>query len=236
MKRLLITLFAVSATLFASAQDVIFLGENDSIVAKVISIGTSEITYQKWTNLEGPVYSLSISQIVAIRYQNGTIDDFNIHDVGNNEENSASIPDDFVWRYKFSYMVGEQEMSKLEFQQWLKEQQCWEAYNQFRKGRSITIAGWLLMSVGVAEGLGVTLLGLAGGSSKKSNNSTLRIGMAVFGGCLVVASVPTIVVGYKKMHNAVDVYNVSCSKNKLAVQPYWAVQASSDGIGLAYHF
>jgi hypothetical protein len=48
----------VAISALANAQDVIILEGNDSIVAKVLSIGTSEINYRRWNNLEGPIYSI----------------------------------------------------------------------------------------------------------------------------------------------------------------------------------
>ena len=227
MKRLFITLLAVSATLFASAQDVIFLGANDSIVGKVISIGTSEITYKKWTNLEGPIYSLSINQIAAIRYANGTYDFLNnkTSPVVTNTNNAVS-----VIRSGNSYMYGDLVMNKGEFEDWLKEQNCSAACMQFTSGRKTANAGWALMATGLMADLVGTIIVV-----KAKNVSGPGAVLMGIGGALEIACIPTIAVGYSKMHRSVDVYNASC-KSTASVQPYWAVQASSNGIGLAYHF
>ena len=155
MKRLFTMLLIISATLFVSAQDVIFLGANDSIVGKVISVGASEITYQKWTNLEGPVYSLSTNQIAAIRYANGTYDFFNnkTSSFATNTNNGV-----FVIRSGNTYMYGDLVMNKIAFEDWLKDQNCPAAYQQFNAGRKTAATGWGLMISGLTLDLVGTIL------------------------------------------------------------------------------
>lgn len=66
-------------------------------------------------------------------------------------------------------------------------------------------------------------------------NSTLALAALYYVGAFsIVASIPTISVGYAKMHNSVDVYNVACTTAQ--VRPYWSIQTSNNGIGLAYNF
>lgn len=227
MKRLLFTLLVAFATLCVSAQDVIFLSENDSVVAKVISVGTSEITYQKWSNLQCPTYSMSINQIAAIRYANGTYDFFKNQTVPvvTNQSNVSSLI-----RSGNTYMYGDLVMNKDAYKTWLAEQNCPAAYKQFNSGYYTASAGWFMMVMGLALDLG----SIAVYATNKNQNSA-AIAMGVVGGCLEIACIPTLIVGYSKMHKSVDVYNASC-KTASATQSYWAIQASSNGLGLAYHF
>ena len=229
MKRLFITLLTVLATLFTFAQDVVFLGENDSIVAMVISVSTSEITYQKWTNLQGPIYSMPINQIAAIRYANGTYDFFTNKSapIVITINNTTSVV-----RNGNTYMYGDLVMNKGKFAEWLNEQNCPSAYQQFSSGLRIASGGWCLMALGLAIDLGSVILYA---TNKSSRPSVPAVALGVIGGALEIACIPTIAVGYSKMHRSVYVYNASCSKTA-SVQPYWAVQASSNGLGLAYHF
>lgn len=81
MKRLFLILaaavFAVNVIADRSvAYDVIYWGSNDSVQAKVLTIGENEVTYRIWSNMQGPIYSISKSEIIAIRYANGTYDIF----------------------------------------------------------------------------------------------------------------------------------------------------------------
>lgn len=54
-----------------NAQDMIVTRNGDVIQAKVTKIGTTEVDYKKWSNQDGPTYSIAISSILAINYQNG---------------------------------------------------------------------------------------------------------------------------------------------------------------------
>lgn len=77
MKHGLLLLFLV---LFASAraQDVIIKRNGDEIQAKISKVSENEIEYRKWTNLEGPLYTLKTSEIFMIKYKNGEKDVFDI--------------------------------------------------------------------------------------------------------------------------------------------------------------
>jgi len=55
------------------------------------------------------------------------------------------------------------------------------------------------------------------------------------GSSVEMAAIATIATGYYKMHHTVDVYNTHCYKRP-EPRPYWALQASEKGIGLAYKF
>ena len=230
MKRLFTTVLTVSATLFAVAQDVIFLGSNDSIVAKVISVGTSEITYQKWTNLQGPTYSMSINDVAAIRYANGTYDFFsNKSNVSKEKSNQNSSI--MLTRSGNTYYYGNRVMNKDSMLEWLETQNCSAAYTQFRKGLKIANVGWCLMVTGIAADIiGAVLIG-----TSKGERSIPGITLSCVGGALEIACIPTIAVGYSKMHQIVNVYNISCGTTA-QVRPYWSLQASNNGIGLAYNF
>ena len=225
MKRIILMISIVSLSLLAMAQDVIFRNSTDSIVAKVLSIGTKEITYQKWSNLEGPIYTILIKDVAAIRYANGSYDFFN------NKTSPAVANDDFtpVVRTGNTYMYGDLVMNNNSFEDWLKEQNCSAAYTQFSAGRKTANAGWALMITGLLMDITGTILAV------KVRNAPFGYIFVGIGGALEIACIPTLIVGYTKMHNSVNVYNVSC-KSTAFVKPYWAVQASSTGIGLAYHF
>ena len=230
MKRIVIMLFVVVSTLFATAQDVIFLGANDSIVAKVLSVGTSEITYKKWSNLEGPDYSISINQIAAIRYANGTYDFFNKNNTNSPQETSPSANKMQLTRSGNTYYYGNQVMNKQATLDWLSTQNCPDAYNQFKSGLKIANAGWVCMGLG----LGLDLISAIMAASGRSTRGIV-VGLGVIGGALEIACIPTIAVGYSKMHQTVNVYNVSC-RTTAQVKTYWSLQTSNNGVGLAYNF
>ena len=59
------------------SQDVILKKDNTTIVSKVLEINTTEIKYKKWSNQDGPIYSISRSEVTRITYQNGEVEKFN---------------------------------------------------------------------------------------------------------------------------------------------------------------
>lgn len=69
--------FVVFSAAVGFAQDVIVMKDGSTILAKVLKITKTEVTYKKYNNLQGPEYTMSISDIVSINYENGTKEDFN---------------------------------------------------------------------------------------------------------------------------------------------------------------
>jgi hypothetical protein len=49
---------------------------SENIIVKVIEVGTTEVKYKKQDNLNGPMFSILKSDLLMIKYENGTTDDF----------------------------------------------------------------------------------------------------------------------------------------------------------------
>jgi hypothetical protein len=60
-----------------NAQDLIVLRDGNIIEAKVLEISSSEIKYKRFTHLDGPTIVVQTSDVLSIRYENGTVDVFN---------------------------------------------------------------------------------------------------------------------------------------------------------------
>ena len=71
MKRVSIVLAFLLCSCMLSAQDIITKKDGTDIQAKVTEVGQSTISYKKYSNLDGPLYTISISDIVMITYENG---------------------------------------------------------------------------------------------------------------------------------------------------------------------
>ena len=61
----------VSESFFVSAQDTILFNSGDEILVKVTEVNDTEIKYQLWVNLSGPVYTKKVSEIFMIKYNGG---------------------------------------------------------------------------------------------------------------------------------------------------------------------
>lgn len=74
---LLLALIQICLTGTVLSQDVILKKDNTTVLSKILEVTTTEIKYKKWSNQEGPTYSISRSEVVSINYQNGEVDRFN---------------------------------------------------------------------------------------------------------------------------------------------------------------
>lgn len=78
MKKILLVLTAImSVAQIVTSQDLIVLQNAEDIEAKIKTVGINELTYLKWDNLDGPIYTILKSDIFYIKYQNGYKEIFN---------------------------------------------------------------------------------------------------------------------------------------------------------------
>ncbi|MCR4921627.1 MAG: hypothetical protein K5945_07990 [Bacteroidaceae bacterium] len=70
MKQLLVLLFLLCST-SVFAQDVIVKKDGSTIVCRVVEVSATEITYKKWSDLNGSNYVMDKSLASAINYENG---------------------------------------------------------------------------------------------------------------------------------------------------------------------
>lgn len=76
MKKIMFFLMLIVSVLTASAQDVIVKKDGSTILSKVLEIGSTEVKYKKWNNLNGPIYTIFKSEIQVINYHNGLKETF----------------------------------------------------------------------------------------------------------------------------------------------------------------
>lgn len=142
-----------------------------------------------------------------------------------------------------TYFYGNKELSNSELLQFYADQNCQAAYNQYVKGQRVSKTGWAFLGIGGA-------LGVAGGAIVASNIitnnytkvkdmfsgdlGTAGLILGLTGTAFELASIPCLVVGYRKQHTSVDVYNVECAKASL--RPTWSLQSSANGLGVAMNF
>lgn len=78
-KVLFTSLFCISFVVISDiccAQDIIFLRNGEEIESKVIEVLPDLIKYNKWTNQNGPLYSIDKSEVFMIKYPDGSKDVF----------------------------------------------------------------------------------------------------------------------------------------------------------------
>ena len=59
------------------AQDIITKKDGTDIKAKVLEVNESEVKYRRYDYLDGPIFTMLKSEILIVRYENGTNDVFN---------------------------------------------------------------------------------------------------------------------------------------------------------------
>lgn len=76
MKYIVLCLVLLFTVLNSSAQDTIFKRSNESVVAKIIEINSTEIKYKRADYIDGPTFVLKNWEIKYIKYANGVIESF----------------------------------------------------------------------------------------------------------------------------------------------------------------
>ena len=89
MKRFLLAALSLcSSCVFSLAQDIVTKRDGSEFTAKVIEVGESEIKYKKFDNLEGPTYTIKVSDVFMVKYENGSKDVFSEQNMQSDSESS----------------------------------------------------------------------------------------------------------------------------------------------------
>ncbi len=78
------------------AQDVIVKKDGSTILSKVLEVNTSEIKYKKYSNLDGPTYTILKTELLSINYKNGESEKFTSEAVGNVSKTTSSVSNETV--------------------------------------------------------------------------------------------------------------------------------------------
>jgi hypothetical protein len=174
--------------------------------------------------------TIPTSQIESVSLPNGQIKTYHGKSSIYNEtytvkEKSFSL----VSRSGNTYYYEGNRMRGDDYELFLKKN-CIDAYEVYRKGNGIAAAGWTLFACGLGLDLGSAIGALIAGN----NASSEIIAFSIVGVCCEIACIPTLCVGYAKKHKSADIFNTQCA-NKTP-QAYWSINASKNGIGIAYNF
>mgnify|MGYP000734050384 FL=1 len=90
MKNILLIILFICSSSIIKAQDTLSTRSGESIIAKVLEVTTNEVKYKNFNNLNGPDIIILKSDLLQIRYENGTKDDFN-NIIKKEDTNNAAI-------------------------------------------------------------------------------------------------------------------------------------------------
>ena len=108
-------LFVVSSCF---SQDTITLRTKEEIQSKVVEITASEVKYKKFDNLNGPLFVIFKSDVLSIRYENGTKDEFNVEavkEIAPLPNHAPSTPPAPAMTSNDYYMKGQKDATRYYF-------------------------------------------------------------------------------------------------------------------------
>jgi hypothetical protein len=76
MKNILLSFIFIFVIRIAKSQDIILMKNGDEVKSKVLEINDNIIKYKKTENPDGPAYSVQKTDVLMIKYANGTKDIF----------------------------------------------------------------------------------------------------------------------------------------------------------------
>ena len=213
--------------MLAYSQDVIITKNAEKIEAKIIEVSSAEIKYKKLSNLEGPTFVLLSSEVASVIYENGDVKVYENEILPKNIEQAMNVADKYIIRKGNKYYCGEKMLRGVYYKKYLYHNNCLQAYDLYEEGENLSKWGWGIFGVSFVYALSaVNFLGCDG-------DVGLMLCTCLSISC-AAASIPILIVGYNKMHRSAEIYNTTCGKQQ--PQAYWSINASQNGIGLAFNF
>lgn len=93
-RTILIIILTIFSSVIIKAQDLITKRNGEDIKAKVIEIGLNEVKFKRFDNLDGPLIIVAKSEILIIRYENGSKE---IFEESNISASKSDAPKDINW-------------------------------------------------------------------------------------------------------------------------------------------
>lgn len=164
MKKLFILFLLAIVTVGVFAQDTITKRNGEEILAKVLNINDTEINYLKWNNQNGPTYTIAISNVFMIKYENGEKDVFGQEDAPA-AQNPANTP-------TVLNLTEQLSQNNLKF---IKQEDLFKKGKRFKRGGT----AWIIIS-----GIGVVGGCVAAGLQDWGTGAT--VGLAVGGTAFMI--------------------------------------------------
>lgn len=146
MKKILFILMLLSAT-SAFAQDVIVKTDGSTILSKVLEITSTEVKYKKFSNLNGPTYTIAKSEIQAINYANGEKEIFYHNATTGTPIIQQARPQNNTW-YNQKMIEGMSASNRLQKEKLLANAESWRTVGKV----------WFWVNLIGGVGTGVILL------------------------------------------------------------------------------
>ena len=203
LKRLFTTLFLLCLVEIATAQDVIVKKDQTTVMSKVLEITSTEIKYKKWSNQDGPTYSINRSEVLSINFENGEVERFSGNAISQPNTilettqitNKGFMDCSGTWLSLNGRILSEKEIQSLVSE---------EDYELYLKGKRQYSAGSVLSTIGgilAGAGLGAML-----GLLDKPNAMGIALGIGLGGVALAIPGIPLSVVGSNNLKQVASNY------------------------------
>ncbi|MDR1698257.1 MAG: hypothetical protein LBR75_00320 [Prevotellaceae bacterium] len=235
-KILFIALAFMGIAVTATAQDIITKKDGSELQAKVTEVTQTEIKYQRFDNLSGPVYTMPKSEIFMIKYQGGMKDVFGM-------ETQAATQSVETQKSEVAptLCLGLRTHSTLTIYQTLSQTDQ-PLYNQFKRGNTMNKVGTAIMIPGcVLAGVGFITM-IAGIATSVDYDyyddgyGAIVAGGVLFGvgGSLCVASIPLKVIGKRMKKDAIGTFNSRYCNSQSNVQLNLNINANGAGLAIGF--
>lgn len=258
MKKWLIVILLVIPILFYG-QDVIVKTTGDSIKVKILSVTKNFVEFQ-YEGFVGASYNLSKDKIARIHYADGRVIKLNDIVIPSKKKNYTPHPyitntietkstppiqdttteevtidpktlvcTESIIRNGNRYMFNGHKLDNFQLREFLRTT-CPDAYQLNCSGFCLAKTGWILFGSGLLCNVaGIVILTVDNGYQYDGSSQAGNV-LTSIGGTAVTTSIPLLCIGYCKMHRSAEAFN---ERN---VRPYWQLQTSKNGLGIAYNF
>jgi len=240
-RQVLLFMCFIAFTCVCFAQDIIITRDSRRIEAKVTEINVENIRYKQYSNQEGPTYTLPVSSIVSIVYQNGQVETFesapaapttpatrNQTTPERNQQSAVTTS-----RTSQTNSTGTRRLSTAEM---LAEMQAnYPAlYSKYNSGRRMKTTGWVLTGTGIAAfviGFGVLVDGAENEEYEQADAGALIFTAGVG---LIAGGVTTLAIGSGKRRRALNAFKNQYYSSEQS--PHFQFNVYPNRVGLAYVF
>ena len=173
MKQLLVLLLLL-CSMSVSAQDVIVKKDGSTVVCRVVDVTATEITYKKWSDLNGSNYVMDKSLASAINYESGKKDTFSqtesLYKPNNQNDGEQAMNDKALLRLDAALN------------------------NPYKKVKTLKTVGWISGIAGVCLGALFVNIGLNAGDEET------KAGYCIIGGVLAAGGIGTSICCFVSAH------------------------------------
>ena len=251
MKKVLIILVAlIGFGISAFAQDIITLKNGTDINALVQEIDDAVIKYKKFDNPTGPNYTLKKSEILIIRYANGSKDIFSETEkyveqpsereksstAEQNNENVETVYLENNTPQKLKSFEEVMLMSENEARLYLNTYARSDIYDTYYRGKRLSKNGGILISIGVGCAVG----GFVGLLMPATNgDNTMSIVCFAVAAPFTIIGIPIFAVGKNKKKSSANDYNdykYRYNNQYSSYQPTLNFNYTINGFGISLNF